>query len=337
MEEPMLKPRYRLVDTATTPYYHCVSRCVRRAFLCGADKYTGRNFDHRKQWLVDRIQQLSSIFSIDVCAYAVMSNHFHLVVHIDVSLAKAWSQDEVMERWLALYSGPDLVNRYRKGETLSSGEENALDELLVVWRNRLADLSWYMRCLNETIARMANIEDGCTGRFWEGRFRSQALLDEAALVACMAYVDLNPIRAGLCESLLGSDFTSIQQRLREYAQEQTSEIDSESVESRNWLLPFADEQRGQANLPLTRDSYLELVDWTGRVVRQDKKGAISEHVPPLLKSLGIEQQYWAENVQKIGRAGVRAIGKPKSLRVFAIKHSRKWLSGQSAFELLYKR
>jgi len=77
----------------------------------------------------------------------------------------------------------------------------------------LKDLSWYMRCLNEKVARMANAEDACTGRFWEGRFKSQALLDEAAVVSCMAYVDLNPIRAGICESLETSAFTSIQERL----------------------------------------------------------------------------------------------------------------------------
>lgn len=122
-----------------------------------------------------------------------------------------------------------------------------------------------------------------------------------------------------------------------YAQEQASEIDSKSVEVRKWLLPFADEKNGQAKLPLTRDSYLELADWTGRVVRQDKKGAIPDHVPLLLESLGIEHQCWAGHVQTIGRAGVRAIGKPKSLRVFAIKHSRKWLSGQLVSEFLYER
>ena len=96
----MPKARYRLVDTQTTPYYHCISRCVRRAFLCGKDRFTGKNLDHREQWILDRIKHLSTVFAIDVCAYAIMSNHFHLVLHVDVGQASAWTFDEVIDRWL---------------------------------------------------------------------------------------------------------------------------------------------------------------------------------------------------------------------------------------------
>lgn len=177
----MPKARYRLVDTQTTPYYHCISRCVRRAFLCGKDRFTGKNFDHRKQWILDRIKHLSTVFAIDVCAYAIMSNHFHLVLHVDVGQASAWTFDEVIDRWLALYKGPALAHKYKADAPLFLYEQDTLSDLVQVWRARLADLSWYMRCLNETIARMANQEDQFTSRFWEGRFKSQALLDEAAL------------------------------------------------------------------------------------------------------------------------------------------------------------
>ena len=197
----MPQARYRLVDIHTTPYYHCISRCVRRAFLCGYDRFSGKNFDHRKQWILDRIQLLSSVFAIDVCAYAIMSNHFHLVLHVDSEKAQAWTVDEVIDHWLTLYKGPELAHKYKADEPLTKIEQDAISVLAEIWRARLGDLSWYMRCLNEAAARMANKEDECTGRFWEGRFTSQALLDEAALISCMAYVDLNPIRAGLSESL----------------------------------------------------------------------------------------------------------------------------------------
>lgn len=102
----MTYPRAALVAPETTPYYHCVSRCVRRALLCGVDRLTGRDFEHRKQWIVERLAQLSEVFTIDVCAYAVMSNHHHLVLRIDAAAARALSEDAVAERWGKLFELP---------------------------------------------------------------------------------------------------------------------------------------------------------------------------------------------------------------------------------------
>ncbi len=95
----MTTARKQLISLADTPYYHCISRCVRRAFLCGEDKNTGQNFDHRRGWVEDKLLSLSQIFAIEVCAYAVMSNHSHLVLFVDENTAKAWSTQEVIERW----------------------------------------------------------------------------------------------------------------------------------------------------------------------------------------------------------------------------------------------
>jgi REP element-mobilizing transposase RayT len=207
--------RRELVCLDATPYYHVVSRCVRRAFLCGLDHLTGKSYEHRKEWIVDRLTELSDLFAIDLCAYAVMSNHCHLVVRLDPETAESWSEEEVMERWERLFSLPVLVQRYRTRKTTSPAEIETAQNKIETWRERLSDLSWFMRCLNEPIARQANAEDGCTGRFWEGRYKSQALLDEAALLTCMAYVDLNPIRAGLAETPEKSEYTAIQQRIQE--------------------------------------------------------------------------------------------------------------------------
>ena len=208
----MAQPRYTQIDVDATPYYHCISRCVRRAFLCGHDRLTGRNFDHRKAWVVEKLAELTEIFAIRICAYAVLSNHFHLVLRIDAERARAWSDGEIVERYGRLF-------RHTAEHWQQLPPSRAADRV-ACWRARLSDPSWFMRCLNESIARRANREDGCTGRFWEGRFRSQALLDEAGLLTCMSYVDLNPIRAGMAGSLEESDFTSIQQRLEEQAREQ---------------------------------------------------------------------------------------------------------------------
>ncbi len=211
----MTQPRSTLVSLQDTSWFHCVNRCVRRAFLCGEDHFSGKNFEHRRGWIATRIKQLSEIFAIDVAAYAVMSNHYHVVVRIDLARASGWSVDAVLHRWTTLFSGPPLVARYlseARAEMLEA-EIARVEELAETYRERLHDLSWFMRTLNEYIARLANAEDGVKGRFWEGRFKSQALLDEKALLAAMAYVDLNPVRAGLADTPKASDYTSIQERV----------------------------------------------------------------------------------------------------------------------------
>lgn len=196
-------------------YYHCVSRCVRRAFLCGQDSLTGRQFDHRKQWLVSLMHELAHVFAVRICAYAVMSNHYHLVLYVDTEQAQSWSHQEVTYRWSQLFP-MSKAQTYLKLNLDFDNLSDAQASFIDLWRQQLMDISWFMRKLNETIARKANKEDECTGRFWEGRFKSQALLDDSALLACMAYVDLNPIRAGINQTPETSDFTSIQQRIQSY-------------------------------------------------------------------------------------------------------------------------
>ncbi|MDE1461742.1 hypothetical protein [Spartinivicinus poritis] len=197
------------VSLDAMPFYHCITRCVRRAFLCGEDQLTGQSFKHRRQWVVDRLAELVDIFAIDLCAYAAISNHYHIVVRINNHRVEEWSNHEVVERWMKLYNGNFLVNRWLNGET-GKAENLVVNEIIQLWRKRLCDLSWFMRCLNEFIARKANKEDNCKGRFWESRFKSQALLAEEALLTCMAYVDLNPIRTKLSDRPETSDFTSVQ-------------------------------------------------------------------------------------------------------------------------------
>ncbi|HVM98440.1 MAG TPA: hypothetical protein VMT89_18745, partial [Candidatus Acidoferrales bacterium] len=197
----MPKPRHQLVDLDATPFYHCISRVVRRAFLCGNDPLSGSNFDHRKLWIAERLKQLAGIFAVDICAYGLMSNHFHVILHVDSARARSWGEAEVTQRYQRLFRHAVKDARELPAETLA--------RKVRLWRERLRSLSWFMRCLNESIARRANREDDCTGRFWEGRFRSQALLDEGALLTCMTYVDLNPVRAGLATKPEDAEFTSI--------------------------------------------------------------------------------------------------------------------------------
>ena len=208
-------PRHEIVADDGVGLYHCIVRCVRRAFLCGDDPASGKNHDHRKEWIRLRLQELAAVFGIDVCGYAVMSNHFHVVLRVRPDLAQDWSDEEVALRWRLLYPPRDEATGLQ-----AEPEQHDLNmitsdpERVAELRHRLASLSWFMRCLNEPIARAANREDNCSGRFWQGRFRSVALLDEAAVLACSVYVDLNPIRAGVAGTPEESEFTSAFDRIR---------------------------------------------------------------------------------------------------------------------------
>lgn len=212
----MPRPRKSLINPEETPYYHCISRCVRRAFLCGKDELTGRSYEHRRQWVEDRILYLAKFFCVDVCAYAVMSNHTHTVLRINQSKADDLSIRQILCRWHKLSNGKLMEHRYlspTERADMSAAQIASVEHSAEEYRQRLCSISWFMRLLNEYIARRANKEDDCTGHFWEGRFKSQALMDEAALVACMAYVDLNPVRAQMADSPETSAHTSILKRL----------------------------------------------------------------------------------------------------------------------------
>ena len=303
----MTQPRKALISLDDTPYYHITSRCVRRAFLCGIDPYSGCNYEHRRQWVVDRIRLLSSLFAIDVCAYAVMSNHYHLVLKLCPEQFDELDDDDIMARWCALFKGPLLVQRYRRGKRLSSPELSTLRDIVRVWRTKLASISWFMRCLNQPIARQANLEDGCTGKFWECRFNSQALKSEEALLSCMTYVDLNPIRAQMADSPETSEYTSIRERIQpefDLTQAIKTQIEQgDLLDFKTALKPLLHFEAGITNQPqsgilFAYQDYLQLIDWTGRAIRDDKRGFIDRDLPPILNRLQISPEQWLMNTTK---------------------------------------
>ena len=283
----MPRPRKCLVNLADTPYYHCISRCVRSAFLCGKDKQTGRCYEHRRQWVENRLLFLAEVFCVDVCAYAVMSNHTHVVLRINKEKAESLSVREVIRRWHKLYKGMLLSHRYlnpAESGTMSEAEIETVNNLSKIYRQRLFDISWFMRLLNEYIARQANKEDNCTGHFWEGRFKSQALMDEVALAACMAYVDLNPVRVCLAKTPEASAHTSIRRRINAAKRHRQPYP----------LLSFTGNQSNTmtGGLPFCAEDYFALVDETGRRLHPNKRGKIDEPTSPILTRIGLNQNDW---------------------------------------------
>ena len=128
----MPTPRKQQISLSDTPFYHCISRCVRRTFLCGTDSATQKDYSHRKQWIVERLALLSNTFAIEVCAYAVMSNHCHTVLKINAPLAQSWSDEEVIQRWEQLFSIPVLVERNLNGLAYSETAIIYLYYLIIV-------------------------------------------------------------------------------------------------------------------------------------------------------------------------------------------------------------
>ncbi len=292
MELTMTKARKHQVSVDDTPYYHLISRCVRRAFLCG--KLGKQSFEHRRQWIVDRMKFLASIFAIDVCAYAIMSNHYHLV--IKVNSTRDWSDQQVLSMWSALFKLPLLCDEFMKGEKLNQPEMAVVQNHIAEYRQRLMSLSWYMRCLNQYIATKANKEDKVKGHFWEARFKSQALLDEKALLTCMAYVDLNPIRAAMAKTPEQSDYTSIQERI---------------MKPDTCLLGFH-----QDGIPYYLTDYIALVEYTGRVQLENKRGYIPKDIDEVFMRLDLNPDSWLDEMKQFRSKGRTAVGTLSQLKVF---------------------
>ena len=312
----MTVPRSQLICSDATPYYHIVSRCVRRSYLCGIDEHTQQNYEHRRGWIEDKLKELGTVFCIDICAYAIMNNHYHLVLSIDCDGVKKLTNIEVAERWCSLHEMPVLIHRYLTQQDTQSTTKAVCQHIISEWRERLSSISWFMKILNQTIARLANKEDDCTGHFWEGRFKSQALLDEKALLTAMAYVDLNPIRANMAESLETSDFTSVKERLAALKSKRLTPP---------CLHPFIGNPTNEMikGIPFRLDDYLELVDWSGKQIKPNKQGAINALVPPVLRQLNLEQKEWLKLCTTLEKNRANLVGEVKSYSHAIHKLNRK--------------
>lgn len=314
----MTTARKQQICVDATPYYHCVSRCVRRSFLCGTDPITQQNYEHRREWVKRKMMVLSQLYCIDICAYAIMSNHYHLVLHINREKALNLSAYEVVERWQQAHKLPNIVSRWLEGQLTNKAELEVCLSIIESWRERLWSLSWFMKELNFEIACQANKEDQCKGHFWESRFKSQALLDEQALAAAMTYVDLNPLRAGIAETPETSDYTSIKARVEALNNQQ---------ETAPCLHPFVGNDKNQQldGIPFRLMDYIELVDWTARQYREGK-ASLSEDTLPILQRLKLNQVNWLETCTQLERLRCTTVGCTQSAMMAKQLMNRKRLN-----------
>ena len=207
-------PRAEQFDPKSVCIVHLVQRCVRRAYLAGADPVTGKNFEYRREWIRCRMERLASVFGADILTYAILSNHMHIVIRTRPDVVDDWSDAEVALRWLRVFPGRRIDEHLAEPTTNDVDTLAKITERIQEIRTRLSNPSWFMKALCEPIARLANKQDEATGHFWEGRFKAQAITDEAGLLACSMYVDLNPIRAAMAQTPEESLHTSAYDRIK---------------------------------------------------------------------------------------------------------------------------
>jgi len=265
-----------------------------------------------------------------------MSNHYHVIIHVDQRRAAGLTAEDVVARWAKLYRIPPTVERWLQGSA-SIAEAQLASGLVELWRTRLSDISWYMRCLNEHLAHRANAEEGCEGRFWQGRFKSQALLDEAGLLTAMAYVDLNPVRAGIAATPETSDFTSVFDRVHRLTHSADPAACDQGAVDRPPLMAFHDGAvLGQPSIPFTCPDYLALLDWTGRGIRSGKRGSIAAELPAIAVRLNIDAEAWSTAMTYRGNVFGRALGRLDRMRLHAATLGQSWIRGLRQSAQLYR-
>jgi hypothetical protein len=280
--------RSRQIDVSVSRWYHCVTRCVRRAFLLGDGT------SDRKEWIENRIEELAESFAVGVGGFAVMDNHLHLLVRLDPEVAQGWSDEEVVRRWGRLFPP-----RGKSREPLPITEEWVQHRLkdgpgVAKTRERLQSVSWLMKCLKEPLARLANREEKVRGAFFEGRFKSVAILDEESLLAACAYIDLNPVAAGIAITPEASVHTSIRKRVEHVeAEGETARLEA----AKQGSVAGSDAANGLFE-GLSLGSYLLLVDYTGRLFRNGKT-AISANLAGIFERIGSRAENWQARMEKL--------------------------------------
>lgn len=338
--------RSDVFDSHTIGVYHCFNRIVRRSYLCGFDPHTGKDYSHRREWLFQRLRYLAKHFAIDVLGYAIVSNHYHLVLRNRPDQVERWSDRQVVRAWLRICPKSSRNPDGTAGEPTPAEVEFELHQpgRVAQLRGRLSNPSWLIRQLAQYMGIRCNAEDGISGHFWESRFGMRRLLDEAAVLACLAYVDLNPIRAGMVDSLEAYPHVSIGERLRT--------LDAQAIDSSSWLAPLQlsscsdgkqvvtvkplerselarDSTTATAPLgclPMRLDEYAELLRWlsglaSGRGIDQ---GA---NEPAVLRQLGLDPAQFAEVVSQFPRGFFTAAGCPASLAAEGRRRGRARLYG----------
>lgn len=343
-------PRKKLLSDRPIALYHCWSRCVRRAFLCGKDPVTGKDFSHRRQWILTRLGQLAALFAIEIAFHAEMANHLHEMLRTRPDVAKRLGRQEVARRWL-------IIARLAKClvDQVTPPSQDEIDELakdkrrIIKLRKRLSSISWFMGTLLENVARRANAEEETTGKFWDGRFRSRECVGDEAVLLCGLYIDLNPIRAGEARSPETARYSSIYQRLQSQGMRRDSRHRPDC-----WLAPLTWDAQLKTDDParytsrtgcrasdmgmlsITLDGYTQLLKWVARIVRGSQDCRIPRDLDSMLDHLQVEPTAWEGTFAAMETGFCRAVGPPEALAELARQKGLRCMKGMSAARRIFR-
>lgn len=321
----MTVPRFEQINEDEVGVYLLTNRCVRRAYLLGNDYKNGDLLDYRRDWVVKWLESLASVMMIDILAFAVMDNHAHEVVRNRPDLVQQLSDEEAAERLARLYPGfrcseklPEIADPKIKQRFLDSPNLGKL-------KRRLSSISVFMAKWQEAISHRANRYEGCTGRFWEGRFHCTKLLDSLAVFAASVYVDLNPIRAGMVRKPEDAKHTSFAERVS-FLQKSAAHP---------WLAPISNCD-GRGFLDISDQEYLDLAEQMARKKRRGKRSRVSDDIPPFVTRLGLAPTRWCDAVfEYVSKFKLRA-GSPALLIEDASRRGKQWTHGISAARMFYE-
>ena len=324
--------------------YHCWARCVRRAFLCGRDPYSKKDYSHRRRWIMEREEQLAALFTIDIEFHTELSNHLHIVLRTCPRAAKKLTPEEVVRRWLTITKLSKCFT-----DELPEIDEKRVKELakdkkkVAKLRKRLSKVSWFMGTLLENIARRSNCEDATSGKFWSTRYGCRECTDPGSVLICGIYVDLNLIRAGEASSVKTAKFTSVYQRLQARKQSRHSKSRADGWLAELTLRPERKDEEHLADssrtvrratdmgvLPMSLQDYVYLLDWTAQMIKSGKRSTIPKDIESVLDHMQVNPETWLDTVKKYDKIFSHAIGSPDSMEKVAARLGVHHLKGGPA-------
>lgn len=336
--------RRKLLGRNRKAVYHCSARCVRRVFLCGQEPLTGKDYSHRRNWILNREEQLAGLFTIEVEFRAEMSNHLHIMLRTRPEIAKRLAPREVARRWLTITKLAKCTT-----DDMPVPDEKKIDEVvgnkkrIAELRKRLSSISWFRGILLENIARRSNREDGAPGRFWETRFKCRECADLSGILLAAIYVDFNAIRAGEADSPETARYTSAYHRIkaqskrrnaRDRADGWMAELTLRPENKTDESLAYSSHTGRRASdlgvLPMKLADYVKLLKWTAELLRSGQRKTIPKDLGAILEHMDVNHEAWLETVDHYDTTFCHIVGSTTSIAKAAQRMEASCLKGTAA-------